>query len=588
MHSESLSSGPPDSANITSRKSNTARRRVLLCAAALLAPLTAVVLFSSSGRDDSHITFWAAHMLATSGHILNYNGEAIEQSSSLLHLAILAAVQLVSGWGMVTVGKVVSLACAAVTVLLAASLAQRIDKAAAIPAAFLTATTPHFVYWSAGGLETTLVSAALVASALAIARYLGSGSLRNLAVMTAALASTQMLRPESPLVLGLASVTLAGVVFVANRAKAGLEAPPRIIVPCCIVIATSALLVMVRLALFGAAFPQPVTAKAGGADLHLRDGVDYLAQHLWSLHAPTAIATLISVVVVGVLLVAHARRLVASVELLSALAFVMSYLVFIVLTGGDWMEAGRFLAHITPLVMVIVAVSLRVTFRAPRARTVVAVSLTALGFAGSVAVARTESAGQTVWQRATVRLPESGRYSWFELRNRTNIRDLGTIDALDPVIRAVTTSGHTPVVLMSGQLGVVAYHTTARWYGHVRWVDRFGLVEDSLTGCAALDRIPRWRFGLRLSYGEFFALRAKCGIPLPDVIVDIAMADAVEANGYVVLFRQTGFVTVNGALPGGRVAAEEFIAVRRDLLPLIPGSVPVTVRLGEPREAPRE
>lgn len=53
--------------------------------------------FPASGNDDSHITFFAAHQLARDGSIANYNAERVEQSSSLLLVLLLAAVQRVTG-----------------------------------------------------------------------------------------------------------------------------------------------------------------------------------------------------------------------------------------------------------------------------------------------------------------------------------------------------------------------------------------------------------------------------------------------------------------------------------------------------------
>src|SRR5438552_19214968 len=56
----------------------------------LPAPVVGFLLFSSTGRDDSYITYWAADQLRRTGRITNYNGRALEQSSSLLHVLLLA------------------------------------------------------------------------------------------------------------------------------------------------------------------------------------------------------------------------------------------------------------------------------------------------------------------------------------------------------------------------------------------------------------------------------------------------------------------------------------------------------------------
>ncbi|MDY6991315.1 MAG: hypothetical protein SVR94_01745 [Pseudomonadota bacterium] len=52
---------------------------------------------AATGRDDPYITYWAAQALSSFGHIINYNGVALEQSSSLLHVILLAVLHYFSG-----------------------------------------------------------------------------------------------------------------------------------------------------------------------------------------------------------------------------------------------------------------------------------------------------------------------------------------------------------------------------------------------------------------------------------------------------------------------------------------------------------
>jgi hypothetical protein len=85
-------------------------------------------LFPSAGRDDSHITYWAAHALSSFGEILNFNGDRFEQSSSLLHVLLLAAIYAVSGFDLVTVGRVFSVLCGVATLLAVSRLGERIQR----------------------------------------------------------------------------------------------------------------------------------------------------------------------------------------------------------------------------------------------------------------------------------------------------------------------------------------------------------------------------------------------------------------------------------------------------------------------------
>src|SRR5262245_53700809 len=94
-------------------------------AASVILILTGLVLFGSAGRDDSHLTYWPAHTLATSGHIVNYNGDRIEQSSSVLHVATLAALHRMTTLDVVTIGTLFSVAMGGAAVLALFFLVRR-------------------------------------------------------------------------------------------------------------------------------------------------------------------------------------------------------------------------------------------------------------------------------------------------------------------------------------------------------------------------------------------------------------------------------------------------------------------------------
>jgi hypothetical protein len=83
-------------------------------------PLTAIVLCTmplwiygilcgSTGHDDSHITFWQAHTLLAEGQLLNYNGERLEQSSSLLAIVLTALLSLLTPLSIVNSGYLINL-----------------------------------------------------------------------------------------------------------------------------------------------------------------------------------------------------------------------------------------------------------------------------------------------------------------------------------------------------------------------------------------------------------------------------------------------------------------------------------------------
>ena len=122
-------------------------------------------LYAAAGTDDSYLTYWAAHTLSSSGEFLNYNGARIEQSSSLLHVLTLAVLHRVTSLSLPTLGVLIGLTCGALTVAMTQRLAGLIDQRLSLPAGFLIALSTPVLYWSMGGLETTMAAAGVIESA---------------------------------------------------------------------------------------------------------------------------------------------------------------------------------------------------------------------------------------------------------------------------------------------------------------------------------------------------------------------------------------------------------------------------------------
>src|SRR6478609_10334281 len=84
-----------------------------------------LALFGSGGGDDSHITWWVVDTFKKTGRILNLNGAAIEQSSSLGLVFIVAALKFVFQFKTPALGVMLSLLAAAMTCLMGAKLAEQ-------------------------------------------------------------------------------------------------------------------------------------------------------------------------------------------------------------------------------------------------------------------------------------------------------------------------------------------------------------------------------------------------------------------------------------------------------------------------------
>jgi hypothetical protein len=163
-------------------------------------------------------------------------------------------------------------------------------------------------------------------------------------------------------------------------------------------------------------------------------------------------------------------------------------------------------------------------------------------------------------------------FSWFERRNRLNQRDIPVIRALDEWVGRLGPRTREPLVILSGQMGMVPFHIAQRHFGRVRFVDLRGLVERTLTQRPGAREIPRTPMGLSLDYpGYFRLLEAEASTPpppAPDIIFDICpecRAQVVE-RGYTVVFGQRCSVDCEAPADARYVKADAFVAVRSDLL----------------------
>lgn len=124
-------------------------RGVLILATAIAVVLGGVLVgtqYPAAGNDDSHITYWAAFALSEYGEIVNYNGVALEQSSSLLLVLLLAAIRKLLGVEPPTAAWWLSLASAALCVVMSARLARKVAPSAEPWAPLLLGSFLPFLY----------------------------------------------------------------------------------------------------------------------------------------------------------------------------------------------------------------------------------------------------------------------------------------------------------------------------------------------------------------------------------------------------------------------------------------------------------
>ncbi|RMG96646.1 MAG: hypothetical protein D6705_10680 [Deltaproteobacteria bacterium] len=515
--------------------------------------LLAMVLHGATGHDDSHITYWASYCLAEHGRILNYNGEAVEQSSSLTHTLLLAAAHLLSGIDIPLLGFLTSIAAWGI----ATFRAMRLLREEGVVIGRLWFATLSFSslmsYWGLGGLETTLYAWLLLESSRTLLHLLRGRRLSWWGASTLSL--TVLCRPEAPMLL--AAVCLATALMAAfDRWREGPTSSRR-----CIravrgagiaLLATAVVFGAVtlwRYVTFGMFFPAPVTAKmldASEARLdYLVDGLSYLVDTL-DLGEVAALATSW-----GVALVVAIRRR-AEWGLRVPVLIAGAQLGIALTTGGDWMIGGRFLAHVVPVLYVATCLLLAApTDGAGRVPNSVGVALLSLNLAGSAYALRHWPTARPAWSvlktysRAKAQT-QPFDFSWPELANPVHLRDAIFLPHVDRVVSEILRH-QDMVTLASGQAGMVMYHLAKRHFGHIRFIDRHGLVAPWPEALRREFNAYSSRFGVHMPMARFLRIIRKYPELRPDVVFEIRKrrAKAAARAKFRIVHEQTGYVAVS-------------------------------------------
>lgn len=558
---------------------NTLHRQLLLPCACLLALGAGFLVYGSTGHDDSHINFWNVHTLLVQGELVNYNGERVQQTTSLLQDCITAALALATPFSLVTLGYLVDITAALGCCVLGTALARLLAPPLAGWVPWLALSCSNFLLWAYGGMGALLAAFVLLVAIQQWWRWLsvaspgpGPGDYGRLLAVTLAVV---LVRPEMPLVA--TAITTALTVFFwrqpALRARCLLLAG--------LTTAAMALLFLWQHWYFGSWLPIPAVAKQGGSfsDQLLR-GTRYWL--LSSYQAPLLAITLLLATLPCWQLARRwwQRQAAPGDELLAVVCCsFLAYAGFVWVAGGDWMQAGRFLVPaVLPACLLLLWALAHLPSRA--VAIVLLAVLVTLQLGQQYRMIGNTSHGIPAWVERRM-LPEHvGRYSVFEQLNQEHVRDMAVIDRLAGMIPVLHAHLQRPVRLMSGQAGMVFYYTASRFPGQVHFRDLRGLVESSLTLCPLLQDVPRSPQGLFWGYRDFFArlpaLQQQCGIEPPDIIYDLndmnqKMGKTLEPQGYTLVHRESGFVVENRyPLPYNRLLSPNMIFVRNELLSLLP------------------
>lgn len=449
-----------------------------------------VVLLGYTGRDDSHLTYFVADRLADGRGLVNLLGERQEQSSSLLFTLLLAGLSVLSRLPSATLGPFMSAALLLAAAVVSWRTAQRIGVWPLAGAA--ACLTPALFYWSLSGMEGSLyvlLLVWLVASLVDVGQEAaGTGRLTSTLCAAGLLTLT---RPEGLVVLACLSVWLLVYPRAGDTRRAGA------------VVAGAGAAVALRLLAGLDLFPAPVYAKLQiGLLERMTSGAMYLARTAEQLPASTLLLACAVPVCIATL-----RRADPAVPRtrFAATSLVLAAIVaaFAVCAGGDWMEAGRFLAPVYAFVAFagLCLVPARSVGRA------VAVVLVASA-TDLVLVARQSYGGVPLYaaqRKPTTRYAPSG----IERFNVVHARDLPFIDDL----LGVLARDARPVLhVASIQGGVVPYYVTRVMGERVRVIDLYGLTSRRTQAC-----VTHWQWD---PYADLASFSRCLGTPI-DYVFDL-------------------------------------------------------------------
>jgi hypothetical protein len=555
--------------------------------ASILLVIIGFCLYGSAGRDDAHITYWPAYTLAHMGKIINYNGEVVEQSSSLLQVVLLASFHVASGVDIVTLGRLVSILFGVLSLLLTYILASRFHTKAGPAAALATSLCGSFVYWSFGGLETTLTAFCTLWLLLKFDDILNSQPVSyfewgHVSIATLAFITV---RPEMPIVLGCIVLGTATILFWKSL---WAQVKGKLLFLTMLVILIVLSLFSVRYFTFGHFFPLPVSAKSSSFSAEqATNGLRYI---YGLLRSPSGLET--GITPIGLFGITaffcslfHAYRNIfqyredtQSLVFTLSICFSLSYISFIVLSGGDWMEAGRFIVPMVPIASVFVVSTIYIYFMS-WSKYIVLFGIFMLTLSTNVNIVENQSTGVSNLHRESYRKDLKNAltnrkipydtYSWFEKYNKVHARDLVSIQKLSSIIRSHSKSDGLNI--LSGQMGIVMYHLNKKYRENIEVIDNYNLTTNKISKCAPED-VNVGRSGSHVRILEIINnigyYEDRCNIDKPDIIYHLQgeYDELLRDRGYIDIYRQEGYMSLEHEyMEGSTVTSDQFIMISKSL-----------------------
>ena len=574
----------------------------------LLLVLVSLCFYGAAGHDDSHITFSAVEQLNTTGSILNTNGQRVEQGSSFLHILGLSAFSKIvqqlpffRSLALPDIGLIFSLLMAALCLPLIKRLAEHLDLKNTSLLFTALILSVSFTYWASGGLETSLVSLSILIFVYSHFKLLSpsiinkyQGTLDSSTIILYSLAATALIlvRPENIavsicyLLAVFTAITCALYQHIHTIAKPYKQITLLAFISFAPLILSFVLISLWRLNTFELIFPQPVAAKASGLYLqHILFGLGYFAYSA----QPSLILFSIGSCIAALLLIVKPKPInQQQLLLICCLSFIVSYLAFIVFSGGDWMLGGRFFAHILPLLLLVSVYFINKIKKVSLCQGLLLILLVSeslfFSYSLSTGIPAANSTLINNKVNGSLQYTRSESYAWSERHNSVHLLDILFVDALHPIISSLINKpairSNKKIHIASVQMGMTPYHLNKLFPQQLYFIDMRGLSSQELSHCAQFDDAPRRQTGVYIRHDQYItaALNHQCQLPLPDIIYDLDSHGKIFNShsmqklknlGYTIIWQQSG--GISHGLQLGKVSAESYIAVSKavhDALPV--------------------
>ncbi len=539
------------------------------------------IFFPSAGRDDDHIAYWSANSLLEHGEIVNYNGERLEQGSSLGYVALITVVSGISRLRVPEIAVPTAIISGILLLFVLNGFNLFFDRRVVNFALLITATSFPFTYWSFSGLETSTYALTLISFCFVFLKTTqDSGRTWKHLYLFPIILVLQLLRPEAFFIIGLA-VGLFWLLRIAIEIRANYRATTLIQtvlrsnstrLSASVILANFIAfipLLSFRYIYFGSFFPQPVLSKLFGIFPGLHSGIPIIpsSKYIIEFFIQNLVLTgSIVVLLCTVFKILSKGENKNNTPLEILVAFILSQFTFIMLSGPDWMEAFRFVAPIVPILSLLTALFFyRLCLNHVKIKTPLVAILICVQTAGFGYFVINDSSSVPLWatrNNVTREIPGARNYSWLSRANTHHLRDIPVVEALNATIEKLEPiMNDRPVVITSYQAGFVMYHVAKKNFGKIYFIDLVGLTDTAITKCPPL-KIETQRLrdsaARKQQLGHLGVLRylvtesgkaGTCFSPRPDIIYLMSevegLAPELKELGYEFTFNNTGDISLD-------------------------------------------